>query len=144
VALQEARKAARAAGVAGAAAPAHHIPYRNSLMTSVLRDSLGGNCKTTMIATINPEPEHTDESISTCRFAQRVARVKNTAVVNAAVVTVRRARRGGAHGAAVSAGGRHLAAAGTRKNQLEAVLTGKGGYAHSLRVARERSVAVRN
>jgi kinesin family protein 6/9 len=85
VALQEARKAARAAGVAGAAAPAHHIPYRNSLMTSVLRDSLGGNCKTTMIATINPEAEHTDESISTCRFAQRVARVKNTAVVNAAV-----------------------------------------------------------
>ena len=59
-----------------------HIPYRNSLMTSVLRDSLGGNCRTTMIATINPEPEHTDESISTCRFAQRVARVQNCAVVN--------------------------------------------------------------
>lgn len=28
-----------------------HIPYRNSMMTSVLRDSLGGNCKTTMVAT---------------------------------------------------------------------------------------------
>jgi len=34
-----------------------HIPYRNSMMTSVLRDSLGGNCKTTMIATIAVEPE---------------------------------------------------------------------------------------
>ncbi len=59
-----------------------HIPYRNSIMTSVLRDSLGGNCKTSMIATINPELEHTNESISTCRFAQRVARVQNAAVVN--------------------------------------------------------------
>ena len=40
------------------------------------------NRRTTMIATLNPEPEHTDESISTCRFAQRVARVKNSATVN--------------------------------------------------------------
>lgn len=32
-----------------------HIPYRNSMMTSVLRDSLGGNCKTVMIATVNAE-----------------------------------------------------------------------------------------
>lgn len=71
VALYEARKHGRL-----------HVPYRNSMMTSVLRDSLGGNCKTTMVATINPEPEHTDESISTCRFAQRVARVTNEASVN--------------------------------------------------------------
>lgn len=59
-----------------------HIPYRNSLMTSILKDSLGGNCRTTMIATINPEEEHTDESFSSCRFAQRVARIVNTATVN--------------------------------------------------------------
>lgn len=51
-------------------------------MTNVLRDSLGGNCKTTMIATINPEVEHTEESLSTCRFAKRVARVQNSAIVN--------------------------------------------------------------
>ena len=31
------------------------IPYRTSMMTSVLRDSLGGNCKTSMIATMNPD-----------------------------------------------------------------------------------------
>jgi kinesin family protein 6/9 len=59
-----------------------HIPYRNSMMTSVLRDSLGGNCKTIMIATINPEKEHTEESLSTCRFAQRVSLIKNKALIN--------------------------------------------------------------
>ncbi|CEG37054.1 kinesin-like protein kif6 [Plasmopara halstedii] len=59
-----------------------HIPYRNSMMTSVLRDSLGGNCKTVMVATVSPEKNQTDESVSTCRFAQRVARVKNDARLN--------------------------------------------------------------
>ncbi|KAI9991322.1 hypothetical protein PInf_019003 [Phytophthora infestans] len=59
-----------------------HIPYRNSMMTSVLRDSLGGNCKTVMVATVSPEKDQTDESVSTCRFAQRVARVKNDARLN--------------------------------------------------------------
>ncbi|ETV91670.1 hypothetical protein H310_13747 [Aphanomyces invadans] len=59
-----------------------HIPYRNSMMTSVLRDSLGGNCKTVMVATASAEKEQTDESLSTCRFAQRVARVRNDAHLN--------------------------------------------------------------
>eukprot|EP00743_Colponemidia_sp_Colp-15_P003509 GILK01003787.1.p1 GENE.GILK01003787.1~~GILK01003787.1.p1 ORF type:complete len:816 (-),score=173.29 GILK01003787.1:280-2688(-) len=60
----------------------NHIPYRNSMMTQVLRDSLGGNCKTTMIATMSAEDPNLDESISTCRFAQRVALIKNEANVN--------------------------------------------------------------
>ena len=51
-------------------------------MTSVLRDSLGGNCKTAMVATVSPEKGHTDESISTCNFAQRVALIKNVAQKN--------------------------------------------------------------
>jgi kinesin family member 6/9 len=59
-----------------------HVPYRNSMMTSVLRDSLGGNCKTIMIATINPEAAHTEESLSTCKFAQRVSLIKNKALLN--------------------------------------------------------------
>ncbi|NXF06849.1 KIF6 protein, partial [Smithornis capensis] len=59
-----------------------HIPYRNSMMTSVLRDSLGGNCMTTMIATLAIDKRNIDESISTCRFAQRVALIKNEAVLN--------------------------------------------------------------
>ncbi|KAM6182314.1 kinesin-like protein KIF6 [Erethizon dorsatum] len=59
-----------------------HIPYRNSMMTSVLRDSLGGNCMTTMIATLSLEKRNIEESISTCRFAQRVSLIKNEAVLN--------------------------------------------------------------
>ncbi|KAK3563225.1 hypothetical protein QTP86_018278 [Hemibagrus guttatus] len=59
-----------------------HIPYRNSMMTSVLRDSLGGNCMTTMIAMVSVEKRNVDESISTCRFAQRVAMIKNEALLN--------------------------------------------------------------
>ena len=46
-----------------------HVPYRNSLMTSVLRDSLGGNCKTVMIANMSPDLENEDETVSTARFA---------------------------------------------------------------------------
>ena len=47
-----------------------HIPYRNSLMTSVLRDSLGGNCMTSMVATCSVELSSIDESISTCRLVR--------------------------------------------------------------------------
>ena len=59
-----------------------YIPYRNSMMTMCLRDSLGGNCKTRMIANLSSDFDDVLESLSTCRFAQRVALVKNTAVVN--------------------------------------------------------------
>jgi kinesin family protein 6/9 len=65
-----------------------HVPYRNSMMTSVLRDSLGGNCRTAMIATVATEAESLDESISTCRFALRVAMVSNTITVNEEVRVV--------------------------------------------------------
>lgn len=54
-------------------------------MTLVLRDSLGGNCKTRMVATMNPEEGDLDESISTCRFAGRVALIKNQVTRNEAV-----------------------------------------------------------
>ena len=55
------------------------VPYRNSFMTLVLRDSLGGNCKTSMIATASAEEGDLDESVSTFRFAQRVAGIQNEA-----------------------------------------------------------------
>lgn len=71
IALHEASKGKRA-----------HVPYRNSMMTSVLRDSLGGNCKTTMIATLAVEDVLIEESISTCRFAKRVALISNKATLN--------------------------------------------------------------
>ncbi|XP_071503220.1 kinesin-like protein KIF6, partial [Diadema antillarum] len=54
-----------------------HIPYRNSLLTMVLRDSLGGNCLTAMVATISAEDINMSESLSTCRFAMRVAAIQN-------------------------------------------------------------------
>merc|ERR1719171_1630724 len=59
-----------------------HVPYRNSMMTSVLRDSLGGNCKTVMVGAAAVEDRNVDEAISTCRFAQRVAAIKNNAIIN--------------------------------------------------------------
>eukprot|EP01061_Rhynchopus_euleeides_P003424 TRINITY_DN12674_c0_g1_i3.p1 TRINITY_DN12674_c0_g1~~TRINITY_DN12674_c0_g1_i3.p1 ORF type:complete len:794 (+),score=195.46 TRINITY_DN12674_c0_g1_i3:152-2533(+) len=59
-----------------------HIPYRESMMTMVLRDSLGGNCKTVMLATGHPQDAFMDETISTCKFAQRVASVKVNAHIN--------------------------------------------------------------
>jgi kinesin family protein 6/9 len=55
------------------------------MMTMCLRDSIGGNCKTRMIANLSSDFDDVFESLSTCRFAQRVALVKNTAVVNEVV-----------------------------------------------------------
>ncbi|KAG0573700.1 hypothetical protein KC19_VG202000 [Ceratodon purpureus] len=59
-----------------------HILYRNSMMTSVLRDSIGGNCRTVMIATVTIAQEQLPETISTCRFAQRVAMISNQVTLN--------------------------------------------------------------
>mmetsp|Transcript_32934 Transcript_32934/g.71839 ORF Transcript_32934/g.71839 Transcript_32934/m.71839 type:complete len:118 (+) Transcript_32934:785-1138(+) len=59
-----------------------HIPYRNSLLTHVLRDSLGGNCKTTMVANISIDPVDVSETISTLRFSQEVSSIKNNYKVN--------------------------------------------------------------
>ncbi len=49
-----------------------HIPFRNSMMTMILRDSLGGNCNTKMIATISALQDDMGESLGTCRFARSV------------------------------------------------------------------------
>ena len=54
-----------------------HIPYRNSLMTTILKDSLGGNCKTILIANASSNVKYIDETLSTMRFALRCAKVKN-------------------------------------------------------------------
>lgn len=54
-------------------------------MTLVLRDSLGGNCKTKMVATISGEEGDIDESISTCKFAMRCAMIKNYVLKNESV-----------------------------------------------------------
>ena len=54
-----------------------HVPFRNSIMTMILRDSLGGNCNTKMIATISALEEDIHESLGTCRFARSVSLVQN-------------------------------------------------------------------
>ena len=59
-----------------------HIPYRNSKLTNLLKDSLGGNCKTTLIACISPALEAYNESVSTLKFANRAKNIRNEAVVN--------------------------------------------------------------
>ncbi len=46
----------------------HHIPYRNSVLTWLLRESLGGNARTVMIATVSPSIRHTAETMSTLRY----------------------------------------------------------------------------
>ena len=63
----------------------HHIPYRNSCLTSVLRDSLGGNARTSMVATLAPVSAALEEGVSTCRFAQRVAMITNDVVKNESI-----------------------------------------------------------
>eukprot|EP00941_MAST-03F_sp_MAST-3F-sp1_P001705 g1705.t1 len=59
-----------------------HIPYRDSKLTRILEDSLGGNCKTTMMAMCSPALEAFQESLSTLKFANRAKNVKNVARVN--------------------------------------------------------------
>ena len=59
-----------------------HIPYRNSKLTRLLQDSLGGNSKTIMIANVGPSDYNYDETISTLRYATRAKSIKNRAVVN--------------------------------------------------------------
>jgi kinesin family protein 3/17 len=59
-----------------------HIPYRDSKLTRLLEDSLGGNCKTTMIAMISPAHESFNESLSSLHFAQRAKRIKNRPIIN--------------------------------------------------------------
>jgi hypothetical protein len=54
----------------------------NACALQVLADSLGGNCKTIMIANVSCDATELDESIATCRFAQRVACIKQNAKVN--------------------------------------------------------------
>jgi kinesin family protein 6/9 len=59
-----------------------YVPYRQSKLTHLLKDSLGGNSKTVMVANVWPEPSHIEETISTLRFGTRMMRVSNEATIN--------------------------------------------------------------
>ncbi|XP_062827401.1 kinesin-like protein KIF17 isoform X3 [Anolis carolinensis] len=59
-----------------------HVPYRDSKLTRVLQDSLGGNTKTLMIACLSPADNNYDESLSTLRYAHRAKNIKNKPRIN--------------------------------------------------------------
>ncbi|XP_051998855.1 kinesin family member 5Aa [Xyrauchen texanus] len=59
-----------------------HVPYRDSKMTRILQDSLGGNCRTTMFICCSPSSYNDAETKSTLMFGQRAKTIKNTASIN--------------------------------------------------------------
>ena len=60
----------------------NHVPYRDSKLTRLLQDSLGGNTKTVMIAAISPADFNFDETLTTLRYASRAKNIKNKPRVN--------------------------------------------------------------
>merc|ERR1719359_2433817 len=59
-----------------------HIPYRDSKLTRLLQDSLGGNTKTVMVANVGPADWNFDETLSTLRYAYRAKSIKNKPRIN--------------------------------------------------------------
>ncbi|XP_067299085.1 kinesin family member 5Aa isoform X2 [Pseudorasbora parva] len=59
-----------------------HVPYRDSKMTRILQDSLGGNCRTTMFICCSPSSYNDAETKSTLMFGQRAKTIKNSASIN--------------------------------------------------------------
>ena len=60
----------------------HHVPYRDSKLTHLLRESLGGNARTTIIICCSPASFNESETKSTLQFGQRAKTIKNVAVIN--------------------------------------------------------------
>ena len=58
------------------------VPYRDSVLTWLLKDSLGGNSKTIMLATISPADVNYGETLSTLRYANRAKNILNKPTVN--------------------------------------------------------------
>ncbi|XP_023285414.1 kinesin-like protein KIF13B isoform X2 [Seriola lalandi dorsalis] len=58
------------------------VPYRDSVLTWLLKDCLGGNSRTAMVATVSPSADNYDETLSTLRYADRAKNIVNHAVVN--------------------------------------------------------------
>ena len=65
----------------GGASTHHHIPYRESKLTRLLKDSLGGTAMTSLIVTASPDVEHLSETVAALNFGQRALKVTNSLVV---------------------------------------------------------------
>ncbi len=59
-----------------------HVPYRDSKLTRLLQDSLGGNTKTLMLAALSPAADNYEETLSTLRYANRAKNIKNKPTIN--------------------------------------------------------------
>ncbi|GAA5922582.1 kinesin family protein [Sporobolomyces koalae] len=59
-----------------------HVPYRDSKLTRLLKQSLGGNCKTVMIVCVSPSSSHYDETHNTLQYANRAKEIKTKAIRN--------------------------------------------------------------
>uniref|UniRef100_A0A8C5N3M5 Kinesin-like protein n=1 Tax=Gouania willdenowi TaxID=441366 RepID=A0A8C5N3M5_GOUWI len=59
-----------------------HVPYRDSKLTRLLQDSLGGNARTVMIATVGPSHKNFGETLATLRYASRTKKIKNKPRIN--------------------------------------------------------------
>ena len=53
-----------------------YIPYRNSKLTRLLKDSIGGNCRTVMIANVSPSSETFEDTFNTLKYADRAKKIK--------------------------------------------------------------------
>ena len=58
------------------------VPYRDSCLTRILQNALGGNSKTLMICAISPATDNYDETLSTLRYADQAKKIQNKAVIN--------------------------------------------------------------
>lgn len=63
-----------------------HIPYRDSKLTRILSNAIGGNSLTAIICTISPALMNYQQTLSTLRFANRAKQVKNTPMVNRVII----------------------------------------------------------
>jgi hypothetical protein len=59
-----------------------HVPYRDSKLTRLLQDSLGGNCMTSVLGCVSGALHHAEETLSTLRFVERAKKMKNSPRVN--------------------------------------------------------------
>ncbi|KAJ1424769.1 P-loop containing nucleoside triphosphate hydrolase [Sesbania bispinosa] len=65
-----------------------HVPYRDSKLTRLLQDSLGGNSKTVMIACVSPADSNAEETLNTLKYANRARNIQNKATINRDPVAV--------------------------------------------------------
>ena len=69
-------------GVSAERTPRTHVPYRDSKLTRLLQDSLGGNSKTCVVACVSPVDTNFEETLNTLKYATRARNIKNTVKVN--------------------------------------------------------------